>query len=111
NHCIELANSACKEVNVTYNHNKVIVINNAVIGFLNGPNKVDGHFGTDPVYGILSTNSRAMMQEMHSMMQGMNGSMSNTGQNNTIKMSAKEVEEVYRWSTGGGMNPIRKLHE
>ena len=87
----------------------VKVFNNAVIGFWIGPDKVDGHFGTGPVYGILSTNSRAMMQEMHSMMQGMNGSMSNTGQNNTIKMSAKEVDEVYRWSTDAGINPILKL--
>jgi plastocyanin len=84
------------------------VFNNAVIGFWIGPDKVDGHFGTSPVYGVLSTNSQAMMKEMHSLMQGMDSSMGSS-QNNTINMSAKEVDEVYRWSTDAGINPTLKL--
>jgi VCBS repeat-containing protein len=84
------------------------VFNNAVIGFWIGPDKVDGHFGTSPVYGILSTNSQAMMKEMHSLMQGMDSSMG-ASQENTINMSAKEVDEVYRWSTDAGINPTLKL--
>ncbi len=87
----------------------VKVFNNAVIGFWIGPDKVDGHFGTGPVYGTLSANTRAVMQEIHSMMQGMGGSMGATGQTYTIKMSAKEVDEVYRWSTDAGINPTLKL--
>jgi len=87
----------------------VKVFNNAVIGFWIGPDKVDGHFGAGPVYGILSTNSQEVMKEMHSLMQGMGGSM-NTGQANIIKMSAKEVaEEDYRWSTDSGINPTLEL--
>lgn len=43
------------------------VFNNAVIGFWIGPDKVDGHFGTGPIYGTLSTNSRAMTEETQSM--------------------------------------------
>jgi hypothetical protein len=86
----------------------VKVFSNAVIGFWIGPDKVDGHFGTGPVYGVLSTNSRAVMQEIHSLMQGMGGSMG-TSQANIIKMSAKEVDEVYRWSTDAGINPTLKL--
>lgn len=93
------------------------VFNNAVIGFWIGPDKVNEHFGTGPVYGILSANSRAAMQDIHSMMQGMSsggGSMGATGTgqtsgSSTIKMSAKEVQGVYRWSTDAGINPALKL--
>jgi plastocyanin len=95
----------------------VKVFNNAVIGFWIGPDKVDGHFGTGPIYGILSTNARAVMQDVHSMMQGMmmgqggsqGSSMGATGQPNIIKMSAKEVNEIYRWSTDAGINPTLTL--
>lgn len=45
----------------------VKVFNNAVIGFWIGPDKVDGHFGTGPVYGTLSINSQAMTVETQSM--------------------------------------------
>ncbi|TLY08858.1 MAG: hypothetical protein E6K88_06120 [Thaumarchaeota archaeon] len=94
------------------------VFNEAVIGFWIGPDKVSAHFGTGPVFGTLSTNSRAMMQEMHSLMQGMNNNMGGGsmggGQNNStsvagIKMSAREVDGVYRWSTDAGINPTIKL--
>jgi plastocyanin len=96
------------------------VFNNAVIGFWIGPDKVSNHFGTGPVFGTLSANTRAMVKEMHSLMQGMNGknvqgSMNNASQNNsmpnatTVKMSAKEVGEVYRWSTDAGINPTLKM--
>jgi cupredoxin-like protein len=88
----------------------VKVFNNAVVGFWIGPEKVDGHFGTGPVYGILSANSRAVMQDIHSMMQGMAGTGSmGSNQPNVIKMSAKEVDDVYRWSTSDGINPTLKL--
>src|SRR5581483_7481151 len=93
----------------------VKVFNNAVIGFWIGPDKVSGHFGTGPIYGTLSLNSQAVMQEMHSLMQGMNnmgGSVSGSQNNataSTIKMSAKEVNGIYRWSTDAGINPTLTL--
>ena len=44
------------------------VFNKAVIALWIGPDKVDGHFGSNPIYGILSMGSRSMMMEMGSMM-------------------------------------------
>jgi len=46
------------------------IFNNSVIGFWIGPEMVDGHFGSNPLYGILSTPSRGIMAEMGSMMPG-----------------------------------------
>jgi hypothetical protein len=43
------------------------IFNGAVIGLWIGPDKVDSHFGSDPIYGILSARSMAMMMEMGSM--------------------------------------------
>ncbi len=85
----------------------VKAFNNTVIGFWIGPDKVDGHFGTGPVYGILSANAREMMQDIHSMRQGMAGSPGAAA--NIIKMSAVEEDEVYRWSTDAGINPTLEL--
>lgn len=51
------------------------VFNKSVFGLWIGPDKVDGHFGSDPIYGILSTGSRGIMGEMGSMMDGEHGSM------------------------------------
>lgn len=42
------------------------VFNNAVIGFWIGPDKIDSHFGSGPVYGTLATNSRSIMMELGS---------------------------------------------
>ncbi len=93
------------------------VFNNAVIGFWIGPDKVDGHFGSGPVYGLLSTNSREVMQDMHSLMQGMKGGSKGTNQTgstggnqtNTIKMSAEEIDSIDRWTTDAGINPSLTL--
>jgi len=91
------------------------IFNNAVIGIWIGPDKVEGHFSTGPVYGILSANSGAVMQDMHSMMQGMMGQRpqptggNTTAQNHVAKISAKEVDAVYRWSNDDGLNPTLKL--
>jgi len=81
------------------------VFNNAVIGMWIGTDKVDGHFGTGPVYGTLSVTSQAMTEGMGGSMMGQSG----TSTANTIKMSAKEVDEVYRWSTDDGINPTLKM--
>ncbi len=43
------------------------VFNKAVIGIWIGPDKVDGHFGAAPIYGLLSTKSRTTMEDMVSM--------------------------------------------
>jgi len=43
------------------------VFSGSVIGLWIGPDKVDGHFGSDPIYGVLSARSTAMMMEMGSM--------------------------------------------
>jgi hypothetical protein len=43
------------------------IFNGSVIAVWIGPDKVDGHFGSDPIYGILSARSMAMMMEMGSM--------------------------------------------
>jgi hypothetical protein len=93
------------------------IFNSAVIGFWIGPDKVDAHFGTNPVYGLLSNNSRTAIQDISSLEHGMTGndgqgqgsSSGGSGQSYTIKMSAKEVDEVYRWSTDEGTNPDLKL--
>ena len=85
------------------------IFNYAVIAIWIGPNGVDGHFGTNPVYGTLSTNSRVVMQDIRSMMQGMEGTKGPGGRTNTINMKATEVDEVYRWSTDAGINPSLKL--
>lgn len=84
------------------------IFNNSVIGIWIGPDKVDGHFGTSPVYGTLSVASKPMTEGIGgSMMGGQNSTSAN--QTNTIKMSAKEVDEVYRWSTDDEINPTIKL--
>ncbi|MCI0557004.1 MAG: hypothetical protein MN733_00795 [Nitrososphaera sp.] len=44
------------------------IFNESVIGIWIGPDKVDGHFGSNPIYGILSTPSRGIMSEMGSTM-------------------------------------------
>ena len=49
------------------------IFNKSVIGLWIGPDKVDGHFGADPIYGILSAPSRGIMAEMGSMMDGEHG--------------------------------------
>lgn len=83
----------------------VKVFNNSVIGFWIGPDKVDGHFMTGPVYGIISDTSKVVMQDMHDMMsQGSGGNSQNV-----IKMSATEEDEVYRWSTDAGINPTIRM--
>ena len=100
---ITMKDGPVSEVPVT-----IKVFNNIVLGFWLGPDKVDGHFGTAPVYGTLTTNSQTLMQEMHALMQGTGGSMGN-GQDNIIKMSAKELDGVYSWSIDSGINPTLKL--
>jgi len=52
------------------------VFNGSVIGLWIGPDKVDSHFGSDPIYGILSE-KLAMMMEMGSMQGG--GQMTDQG--------------------------------
>jgi len=49
------------------------IFNKSVIGLWIGPDRVDGHFGSNPIYGILSTGSRGIMAEMGSMMDGEQG--------------------------------------
>lgn len=49
------------------------VLNNSVIELRIGPDGVDGHFGTGPIYGLLSAGSRGVMSEMQSMMSMGNG--------------------------------------
>src|SRR5690242_14626279 len=65
---VTMPNGPVADVPVT-----IKVFGDSVVGFWIGPDKVNGHFGTAPVYGILSANSRAAMADMHSMMQEMNG--------------------------------------
>jgi plastocyanin len=80
------------------------VFNNAVVGLWIGPDKVASHFGTGPVYGTLSTSSKAAMKSMD----GTSGSVA-SNQTSAIKMSAQEVNETYRWSTSDGINPTLKM--
>jgi hypothetical protein len=40
------------------------IFNGSVIGFWIGPDKVDSHFGSSPIYGTLSERSVAMMMQM-----------------------------------------------
>lgn len=49
------------------------VFNRSVVGLWIGPDKVDRHFGSNPIYGILSTGSKGIMAEMGSMMDGDHG--------------------------------------
>ncbi len=44
------------------------IFNKTVIGLWIGPAKISGHFGSGPVYGILSMEPRSSMMEMGSMM-------------------------------------------
>ena len=41
------------------------IFNSAVIAMWIGPDKLDSHFGTGPIYGTLAETSRAMMAELH----------------------------------------------
>src|SRR5919198_5682706 len=66
------------------------VFNNTVIEFWIEPDKIDEHFGTHPVYGVLSAGSRAAMQEMHSMVQGMSSTTMQSNQDNVNQMSARK---------------------
>jgi hypothetical protein len=61
-----------------------------------GPERVDGHFGFDPVCDTLSASSQAVMQEIHSSIRGEGGMTTQSYQNNVIQISAMEVDEVYR---------------
>lgn len=47
------------------------VFNKSVFGLWIGPDKVDGHFGSSVIYGVLSAGSRGSMGEMNSMMMNM----------------------------------------
>lgn len=96
----------------------VKVFNNAVIGIWIGPDKVDSHFGTGPLYGTLSaTSSKAASTATTSMSNGTAAAPIAPGQNNNststvtsaIMMSAQEVNETYRWSTSDGINPTLKM--
>jgi len=40
------------------------ILNNAAIAIWIGPDSIDSHFGTDPVYGILTESSRGAMAKM-----------------------------------------------
>lgn len=75
---VGLKDGAVTDVPVT-----IKVFNKSVIGIWIGPDKVDGHFGSNPIYGLLSTGSRGIMAEMGSMIEGehdgnMMGSMEQT---------------------------------
>lgn len=104
----------------------VKVFNNAVIGIWIGPDKVDSHFGTGPIYGTFSTTSSKATAAAPAnsttatapMANGTSGSSATApGQNATtasnatssIKMTAQEVNETYRWSTNDGINPTLKM--
>jgi plastocyanin len=82
------------------------VFNNAVVGLWIGPDKVASHFGTGPVYGTLSTSSKAAMKSMDG-----TGNSTASNQTSAIKMSAQEVNETYRWSStsDGTINPTIKM--
>lgn len=63
---VTLAGSPVKDVPLT-----IKVFNHKVVGFWVGPDKINGHFGTNAMYGLLSKPSRGIMNEMgqmHSMM-------------------------------------------
>jgi len=86
------------------------VFNRSVIALWIGPDKVDGHFGSDSIYGLLSTGSRGIMSEMHSMMEGdHNGSMTGSMEQTLTKtnlpvtlpltMGFADGNEVYYIST------------
>jgi hypothetical protein len=60
---VTMKDGPVEDVSVT-----IKVFNAAVIGLWIGPDKADGHFGSNPIYGILSMGSRAMMIDMDSMM-------------------------------------------
>lgn len=49
------------------------VFNKSVIALWISPDKVDGHFGSNPIYGIISAGSRGIMAEMGSVMEGKQG--------------------------------------
>ncbi len=118
----------------------VKVFNNAVIGIWIGPDKVDSHFGTGPIFGTFSaTSSKAAAAAITAnstatantttatttnTTQTGNGTSGNSvtapGQQNatattstsasSIKMTAKEVDETYKWSTSdGATNPTLKM--
>ena len=59
------------------------IFSGSVIGLWIGPDKVDGHFGSGPIYGVLSARSTAMMIEMGSM----NGEGQETDHGSTITPS------------------------
>lgn len=94
------------------------MFNNAVIGFWIGPDKVDSHFGTGPIYGTISAGSKANAMAMKGMeaspaapaRNNDNNTSSNSNSTAAIKMTAQEVDETYRWSTSdGGINPTLKM--
>jgi hypothetical protein len=61
----------------------VKVFNNSVVGFWIGPDKVNGHFGSNPIFGILSLASKGMMNDMMSMMMVEGGTTTTMEQNLT----------------------------
>ncbi len=111
----------------------VKVFHNAVIGIWIGPDKVESHFGTGPIYGTLSTASskeatattaNATTATATPMSNGTSGSSAIAPSQNatttnatattstttsSIKMTAQEVNENYRWSTSDGVNPTIKM--
>ncbi len=71
---VTMKDGPVKDVPIT-----IKAFNKAVIGFWIGPDKVDGHFGSNPIYGTLSAGSRSMMMEMGSMTHENNNMMTGGG--------------------------------
>ncbi len=73
------------------------VMNNEVITIMIGPEMVDNHFGSSPVYGTVF-HPRTPSEEPPA-------STTPTA----VQLSAQEIDETYRWMVGNEINPTLKI--
>jgi hypothetical protein len=77
------------------------VMNDEVITITIGPEMVDNHFGSSPVYGTV----------FHPQIPSEEPPVSTTPSTTptTVQMSAQEIDEAYRWTIDNEVNPTLKL--
>ncbi len=80
---------------------KIQMFGDALAGIWIGPEMVSGHFGEGPIYVVVHVHGQDK--------EGSNNGGMNTGETNTIKLDATEIDEIYRWSSNGVINPTIRM--
>ena len=90
------------------------ILNNAAIAMWIGPDRIDSHFGTNPVYGTLTESSRAAMADMREGM-AMNDRPANvTGtalESSTVNYYGNATGYLVHPEGGANMPAVIMIHE